>query len=52
MKFLATDTGDVFVGDGSAWTSLGTITRIDGSIHVQDSKPDNPSKNDIWIDTS
>jgi len=51
-KFLATDTGAVYLGDGSEWQAIGNITRVDGDIYVQSSEPSNPSENDIWIDTS
>jgi hypothetical protein len=30
-KFLATDTGDVFIGDGSQWTQIGTVAPADTS---------------------
>ena len=52
VKFLASDTGQVYLGDGSTWQELGVITRMDGGIYVGDTPPDNPSENDIWIDTS
>jgi len=51
-KFLATDTGDIYLGDGSNWQPIGTIARLDGNIYVQSSKPADPSENDVWIDTS
>lgn len=51
-KFLATNTGEVHVGDGDTWQPLGDITRVDGGIYVGGSPPNNPDKHDIWIDTS
>lgn len=51
-KYVATDTGDVYLGDGSSWNQLGTIGTIEGNVYVQSSEPANPSPNDIWIDTS
>ena len=27
-KYLATDTGDVYLGDGSAWQELGSMTNV------------------------
>jgi hypothetical protein len=51
-KFLATDTGAVYLGDGSAWQHVGTLARIDGNVYVRSDEPASPSKNDIWIDTS
>lgn len=30
-KFLATDTGDVYIGDGSQWTQIGTVAPADTS---------------------
>jgi len=51
-KFLATDTGDVYLGDGSNWQHIGTISRLDGNIYVGSTEPADASENDIWIDTS
>ncbi|QCC50348.1 hypothetical protein [Halapricum salinum] len=47
-KFLATDTGDVYLGDGSAWQQLGSMTNV----NVGSTAPSNPSEGDLWIDTS
>ncbi|MFC7229689.1 hypothetical protein N0B31_19990 [Salinirubellus salinus] len=58
-KFLATDTGAVFVGDGNNWQYIGQlasgrevvsddVSRID----VQSSAPSSPSEGDLWVDTS
>jgi hypothetical protein len=30
-KFLATDTGDVYIGDGSSWNQIGTVSPADTS---------------------
>jgi len=51
-KFMATDTGTIYLGDGSKWQSIGTLARLDGNIYVGSSEPSNPTENDIWIDTS
>ncbi|MFC7229690.1 hypothetical protein N0B31_19995 [Salinirubellus salinus] len=50
-KFLATDTGRVYVGDGSQWEFFGNINRSDGDLLVQDTEPQSPSVKDVWIDT-
>jgi len=47
-KFLATDTGNVYLGDGSNWQRLGSVR----SVTVGTSEPTDPSEGDIWIDTS
>ena len=47
-KFLATDTGDVYLGDGTDWQSLGSITNVT----VGSTAPSDPSVGDLWIDTS
>lgn len=47
-KYLATDTGDVYLGDGSAWQPLGSLT----DVTVGETKPSDPSEGDLWIDTS
>jgi hypothetical protein len=47
-KFLATDTGSVYVGNGTDWQSVGSLT----SVSVGSSAPSNPSQGDLWIDTS
>lgn len=46
--FLATDTGKVFVGDGSTWNPLGFLSPV--NISVQTSEPSSPSDGDVWID--
>ena len=51
-KFTATDTGAVYLGDGSNWQQIGTLARLDGNIYVQGTEPTNPTEKDIWIDTS
>lgn len=51
-KFLATDTGAVYLGDGSEWQRIGDLARLDGNVYVGSSEPASPSENDIWIDTS
>lgn len=51
-KFMATDTGEVYLGDGTAWQQVGSIAQLGGNVFVQESEPSNPSKNDLWIDTS
>jgi len=50
-KFLATDTGAVYVGDGSTWNHLGDLKQLDGGISVQSGVPSSPSKDDLWVDT-
>ncbi|MEF8856364.1 MAG: hypothetical protein V5A44_12835 [Haloarculaceae archaeon] len=47
-KFLATDTGAVYVGDGSSWNEVGSLTNVT----VGTSQPASPSEGDVWIDTS
>jgi len=47
-KFLATDTGAVYVGDGSDWQQLGSLT----SVTVGSNEPSSPTEGDVWIDTS
>jgi len=47
-KFLATDTGAVYIGDGTDWQELGSVR----SVTVGSSEPSDPSEGDIWIDTS
>ncbi|QSG11332.1 Uncharacterized protein HSBGL_0902 [Halapricum desulfuricans] len=47
-KYLATDTGDVYLGDGTDWQSLGSITNVT----VGSTAPSDPSVGDLWIDTS
>lgn len=47
-KYLATDTGDVYLGDGGSWNRLGSLR----SVTVSDSEPGDPSEGDVWIDTS
>jgi hypothetical protein len=51
-KYFAVDTGEVYVGDGSAWRAIGSIKELAGNVYVQSSEPANPEENDIWIDTS
>ena len=50
-KFLATDTADVYVGDGSQWVRIGGLTD-NPRISVQAGEPANPAEGDVWIDTS
>ncbi|MWG36317.1 hypothetical protein [Halomarina oriensis] len=50
-KFLATDTKNVYLGDGSQWQFFATMGGIEGRIFVQSSEP-NGSEGDVWIDTS
>ena len=47
-KFLATDTGTVYLGDGSAWQELGSVTNVT----VGSTAPSDPSVGDLWVDTS
>jgi len=47
-KYLATDTGTVYVGDGSNWNEVGSLTNV----AVGTSQPSSPSEGDLWIDTS
>lgn len=51
-KFIATDTRNVFLGDGSNWNQIGSLRNLPGDVYLQDSKPSNPSEGDLWIDTS
>jgi hypothetical protein len=58
-KYLATDTGTVYVGDGGQWLVIGSLSSGDeissddvSRIDVQSSAPSNPSTGDLWIDTS
>lgn len=61
-KYVATDTGTVYLGDGSSWTKLGEIvpevvTSPDISrIFVRDTDPANDgydiTSEDLWLDTS
>lgn len=50
-KFLATDTGSVYVGDGSSWQHLGDVVVLGGDLYVR-SDPPNAVTNDLWVDTS
>ena len=50
-KFLATDTGAVYVGTGSSWTALGRVTD-NPDISVQSAEPSDPGPGDVWIETS
>jgi len=47
-KFLATDTGTVYLGDGTDWQRIGSLTNVT----VGSTAPSNPSEGDLWIDTS
>jgi len=47
-KFLATDTGTVYLGDGTSWNELGSLR----TVTVSSSEPTDPSEGDLWIDTS
>lgn len=47
-KFLATDTGTVYVGDGTSWNEVGSLT----TVTVGSSQPGSPNEGDLWIDTS
>jgi hypothetical protein len=47
-KFFATDTGAVYLGDGTAWEMVGSVRNVT----VSASEPSDPSEGDIWIDTS
>ncbi|GGL55831.1 hypothetical protein [Halocalculus aciditolerans] len=47
-KYLSTDTGSVYLGDGDAWNELGTLRRV----FVSESEPADPVAGDLWIDTS
>lgn len=47
-KFLATDTGTVYVGDGTNWQELGSLTNVS----VGTTAPSDPSEGDLWVDTS
>ena len=38
-KFLALDTGAVFIGDGSTWVHLGDIRHLGGNLYVRPSQP-------------
>ena len=38
-KFLATDTGDVFLGDGSSWQLIGTLSTGEGGGAVPIARP-------------
>jgi hypothetical protein len=51
-KFLALDTGVMFVGTGSEWTHFGDIRRVDGNVAVQAEAPSVPEENDLWVDIS
>jgi len=51
-KFFATDSGRVFVGDGTDWNPVGKIPQIPGDVYVQSTEPTNPNEDDLWIDTS
>jgi hypothetical protein len=50
-KFFATDTGEVYLGDGQAWTHVGAVRRLPGDVFLQADEPSDPSEGDIWIDT-
>lgn len=46
-KFLAIDTGEVFIGDGDQWTKIGRFAQR--RIFVQDTEPKNGAEGDVWI---
>lgn len=50
QPFLATDTGRLFVGDGSQFVGIGYLTPT--RVFVQSSEPSSPQAGDIWVDTS
>jgi len=50
-KFLATDTGAVYIGDGDAWNHLGDVKHLDAGVYVQSGAPSSPATDDLWIDT-
>lgn len=47
-KFFATDTGEIAIGDGTAWQDLGSVR----GVTVGSTEPSDPSEGDLWIDTS
>jgi hypothetical protein len=49
-KFFATDTGAVYVGDGSSWQPVGSVPDV--RIHVGTEPPTDAAEGDVWIDTS
>jgi hypothetical protein len=51
-KFLATNTGEVYLGDGSNWTRIGDVRRADGAVIVQSDVPASPTQDDLWVDVS
>lgn len=51
-KYFATDTRNVFVGDGQQWRQVGSVRNLPGDVYLQESEPSNPSEGDLWIDTS
>lgn len=50
-KFLATDTGAVYLGDGSQWNHLGDVRPMAGGVAVQATAPSSPGSGDLWVDT-
>lgn len=46
-KFFGTDTGSVFVGDGSQWNFVGQLPQQE--IYVQSEEPTNAREGAIWI---
>lgn len=50
-KFFATDTRQVYVGDGSSWVHVGDVAKLPGDVYVQSTEPSDPSDGDIWIQT-
>lgn len=51
-KYLAIDTREVYIGDGEAWSHIGSLTVTPGDIYIQDTEPKDAKRGDLWIDTS
>jgi len=50
-KYLATDTGAVYIGDGDQWVHVGDVRELAGDVYVQGNEPIEPSADDIWLNT-
>ena len=48
-KFLSTDTGTVFIGDGDSWNRLGAIPLQSANIYIQTEEPQDPVEPALWI---
>jgi hypothetical protein len=48
--FIATDSGVLYQGDGSAWVAIGELQTDEPELYSQPSAPSSPTQNDVWFD--